>query len=48
MPKYEVIYLKDKHKNYTYFNNKISAYDFAIKNKPSVVLLNFKRVKEFK
>lgn len=48
MPNYEVIYLKDKYKNYSYFNNDISAYDFAAKNKPSEVLFKGKKVKEFK
>lgn len=48
MPNYEVIYLKDKYKNYSYFDNKTSAYDFAISNKPSKVLFKGKRVKEFK
>jgi len=48
MNKYEVIHLVDNFKNYTYFNNKTSAYTFAYKNKPSIILFNRKKIKELK
>jgi hypothetical protein len=48
MPNYEVIYLVEGYKNYTYFDNKTSAYDFAFKNKPSKVLFKRNKIKEFR
>lgn len=48
-PKYEVIYLVDnKYKNYTYYDIKSSAYNFAVVNKPSKVLMHGKTIKVFK
>jgi len=48
MPKYEVITLNDGYRNYTYFENKTSAFDYAVSNKPSKVLVSRRKVKEFK